>query len=93
MKAHVGKVAQGHSLQMVITGFFMGGMILLLLLVSVSLVTRLNVLLENNAMQRTRQTVDQGNASLGVLSIAVLFVAGFAMMLRVPDSRTSTGEK
>jgi len=66
MKAHVRWVSQGHSLQMVITGFFMGGMILLLLLVSVSLVTRLNVLLENNAMQRTRQTVDQGNASLGV---------------------------
>lgn len=66
MKAHVRWVSQGHSLQMVITGFFMGGMIFLLLLVSVSLVTRLNVLLENNAMQRTRQTVDQGNASLGV---------------------------
>jgi two-component system sensor histidine kinase YesM len=44
----------------------MGGMVLLLLFVSFSLVTRLNTLLENNATERTRQTVDQGNASLGV---------------------------
>lgn len=61
-----GKIDKGHSLQMVITLFFMGGMMLLLLLVSISLLTRLNVLLEENAMERTRQTVNQGNASLGV---------------------------
>jgi len=60
------KKSRGRSLQMVTTSFFMGGMVLLLLFVSVSLVTRLNNLLEDNAMERTRQTVDQGNASLGV---------------------------
>ncbi|MCE5342491.1 MAG: sensor histidine kinase [Eubacteriales bacterium] len=60
------KKRRGNSLQMVTTSFFMGGMVLLLLFVSVSLVTRLNTLLENNATERTRQTVDQGNASLGV---------------------------
>ncbi len=65
MKA-AGKKSGGKSLQMVTTSFFMGGMVLLLLFVSVSLVTRLNTLLEENAMERTRQTVDQGNASLGV---------------------------
>ncbi|MDD3213183.1 MAG: cache domain-containing protein, partial [Eubacteriales bacterium] len=61
-----GAKKKGRSLQMVTTSFFMGGMVLLLLFVSVSLVTRLNGLLEDNAMERTRQTVDQGNASLGV---------------------------
>jgi two-component system sensor histidine kinase YesM len=57
---------RSNSLQMVTTSFFMGGMVLLLLFVSFNLVTRLNTLLENNATERTRQTVDQGNASLGV---------------------------
>lgn len=58
--------AEGNSLQMVVTAFFIVGMILLMLFVSVSLGTRLSHLLEENAMSRTRQTVDQGNASLGV---------------------------
>ena len=66
MKRAFWKKGNGGSLQMVITGFFMGGMILLLLFVSFGLVSRLSVLLEENAMERTRQTVDQGNASLGV---------------------------
>ncbi len=66
MRWPFGRKAEGNSLQMVITGFFMGGMALLLLFVSVSLVTRLSHILEENAMNRTRQTVDQGNASLGV---------------------------
>ena len=66
MRRHLWRKAEGNSLQMVITAFFMGGMILLLLFVSVSLVTRLSHILEENAMDRTRQTVDQGNASLGV---------------------------
>lgn len=56
---------EGNSLQMVITVFFMGGMFLLLLFVSLGLTTRLSHLLEENAMERTRQTVEQGNASLG----------------------------
>ncbi len=66
MRWFLQKKTEGNSLQMVITAFFMGGMILLLLFVSVSLVTRLSHILEENAMVRTRQTVDQGNASLGV---------------------------
>ena len=66
MKWRWGKKGQATSLQMVIAGFFTCGMFLLLLFVSVSLVTRLSELLEKNAMERTRQTVDQGNASLGV---------------------------
>lgn len=66
MIRRVFRKAEGNSLQMVITAFFMGGMILLLLFVSVSLVTRLAHILEENAMDRTRQTVEQGNASLGV---------------------------
>ncbi len=66
MRWYFRRRSEGNSLQMVITAFFMGGMILLLLFVSVSLVTRLSHILEENAMDRTRQTVDQGNASLGV---------------------------
>ena len=66
MRGFFRRKSEGNSLQMVITAFFMGGMILLLLFVSVSIVTRLSRILEENAMSRTRQTVDQGNASLGV---------------------------
>jgi len=54
------------SLQMVITIYFMVGMLFLLLIVSTGVVTRVSTLLEENSMERTRQTVNQGNASLGV---------------------------
>ena len=54
------------SLQMVITIYFMVGMLFLLLIVSTGVVTRVSTLLEENSMERTRQTVNQGNASLSV---------------------------
>ncbi len=62
-----GKNAMRHtSLQMVITIYFMVGMLFLLLIVSTGVVTRVSTLLEENSMERTRQTVNQGNASLSV---------------------------
>ena len=60
------KAMRRTSLQMVITIYFMVGMLFLLLIVSTGVITRVSTLLEENAMERTRQTVNQGNASLSI---------------------------
>ena len=66
MKRSGQKAMRHASLQMVTTLYFMAGMILLLLIVSVGVITRVSTLLEENAMERTRQTVNQGNVSLSI---------------------------
>ena len=89
MKRLFPRKAEGNSLQMVITAFFMGGMVLLLLFVSVSLVTRLSHILEENAMDRTRQTVDQGNASLGVYVSGMLETMNYlGNLVTIADNAT-----
>ena len=66
MKRFGQKAMRRTSLQMVITIYFMVGMLFLLLIVSTGVITRVSTLLEENAMERTRQTVNQGNASLSI---------------------------
>ncbi len=84
--------SRGKSIQMITTSFFMGGMVLLLLFVSFSLVTRMNGLLEENATERTRQTVDQGNASLGVYVNEMLDTMDFfSSLVSAADEVSSAG--
>jgi two-component system, sensor histidine kinase YesM len=90
-----GKNALRHtSLQMVITIYFMVGMLFLLLIVSTGVVTRVSTLLEENSMERTRQTVNQGNASLSVYVNDMLdTMEFFSSLVSQADDVTATDLK